>query len=308
MSYRLLPEVSSQVARAIFVSGGTRTGTSMMAKLLYSLDKVECFHEPAFLYAFMYTINSVPERDWKLLFEAFLVEELLLQALAGRRLNFNEHDQSCVLSSLTRAEVEARLARTHRHIDLVPRAAQHRLAVKMPETIPALERLRSYYPEMTFLVMLRRPESVIASLLERGWYSAKQMVEVGGDWVFRDTSLTPLKIAPWVTDDLIPKFVAASEIERCAMCYVEQYRYLAGRKDCLIVDYDQLVAAPHAYFGRVAEQLGERFGERTVSLLDAIREPGRHPQIATEQIAPPLLAEMRDVYARCRELALPLKG
>ena len=51
-----------------------------MAKLLYSLDKVECFHEPAFLYAFMYTINSVPERDWKLLFEAFLVEELLLQA------------------------------------------------------------------------------------------------------------------------------------------------------------------------------------------------------------------------------------
>lgn len=307
MAFRVLPEIFRSVSRSLFISGGTRTGSTIVANLIHSLEKVECFNEPPFLYALMFMIHSVPESEWKFLFESFMVEELLLPALAGRNLNFNKHDESYILNSLSQAEIDYRLSRTHRHFELLPRSASYRLAFKMPDTVTALTRLRSYYPEISFLVMLRRPEKVIASLLERGWYSDRQLVEVGGNWVFRDTQLTDRNIPAWVPESLVEEFLAASELDRCAMCYMTQYRELAKRTDCIVVDYDRLIAKPHDYFAAVVDRLGERFGERTEALLDTIRDPGRHKPIDLDLIAPARLVELRAIYEECRGLAVSLE-
>jgi hypothetical protein len=304
MKYQILREMSDKTANSIFISGGTRTGTTLMARLIYSLDRVECFHEPAFLYAFFYMIDEIGEEQWKALLESFVFQELLLPALAGRRLNFNEHDESCVYYSRPREEIAERLARTHRHHELFPRALGYRLAFKMPETIPQLDRLRRYYPKMTFLVMLRRPESVIASLMERGWYSDHQLMNLGGDWLFRQTTLTDKKIAAWVPDSLVDEFVRASEVDRCAMCYIEQYQYLLERRDCLVVDFDQLVRQPHSYFGDVVDALGERFGPLTPKLLDSVRETSKDRAIPLNQIAPERRRRMAEIYDACRQLAM----
>ena len=304
MKHQILADATEKTARAIFLGGGTRTGTSMMARLIYSLEKVECFHEPAFLYAFFYMIDQMDEGPWKLLLESFVYEELLLSALAGRRLNFNENDESCVFHSRPRAEIADRLARTHRHHELLPRASQYRLAFKMPETVPQLDTLRRYYPHMTFLVMLRRPESVIASLIQRGWYSEKQMRGTGGDWLFRTGSVEDMKIPAWVPDSLIEEFVAASEADRCAMCYIEQYKYLVGRSDCIVADFDELMHNPLPYFGAVTRALGEKFGPMTTQLLETVREPAKDRSIPIDDIAPERWRRMREIYESCRGLAV----
>jgi hypothetical protein len=303
MRYRIITEAKNKIANAVFISGATRTGTSMMARLIYSLDKVECFHEPAFLYSFFYTIDAIPEDQWKILLESFVYEELLLSALAGRRLNFNEHDESCVFHSKPREEIAERLSRTHRHQELVPRSLAHRLAFKMPETVPQLEYLRRYYPQMTFLVMLRRPESVIASLIERGWYSERQMKGRGGEWLFRNAR-SDLNIPPWVPDHLIDEFVRTSEADRCAMCYIEQYRHLVSRRDCLIVDFDHLMWQPLSYFTSVTEALGEQFGPLTPKLLESVREPPKNRAIPLGEISPDRSKQMIEIYDNCSALAL----
>jgi hypothetical protein len=304
MRFRVLPEMSDHTAKSIFITGGTRSGTTLMARLIYSLDQVECFHEPPFLYAFFYLMDEIGEEQWKTLFESFVFQELLLSALAGRRLNFNEHDDSSVYHSRPREEVAERVSRTHRHHELFPRALRYRLAFKMPETIPQIDRLRRYYSNMTFLVMLRRPESVIASLMERGWYSDDQMVHLGGDWIFRRTSKSGKKIAPWVSDDMVDEFVRSPEVDRCAMCYIEQYRHLVGRTDCLVVDYDDLVKHPRACFQGVIEALGERFGPLTSKLLGSVRETSRHPAIEVGQIAYKRRQAITEIYESCRGMAL----
>jgi hypothetical protein len=304
MKHQILAEASDKTAKAIFLSGGTRTGTSMMARLLYSLDHVEGFHEPAFLYAYFYMIENVAEAPWKLLLESFVFEELLLSALAGRRLNFNENDESCVFHSRTREEIAERLTRTHRHQELVPRSRDFRVAFKMPETLPMLDRLRRYYSDMTFLVMLRRPETVIASLIQRGWYSDAQMKTPGGEWVFRDKMPGGLRIAPWVPDDLVNEFVATSEVDRCAMCYIEQYKHLMGRTDCIVADFDELNRRPVPYFTAVTETLGEKFGPMTNRLLAEVREPPKDRGIPLENIAPERRRHMAEIYESCRGLAV----
>jgi hypothetical protein len=304
MKHQILGEASEKTANAIFLSGGTRTGTSMMARLIYSLDHVECFHEPAFLYAFFYMLDEIGEEQWKLLLESFVYQELLLSALAGRRLNFNENDESCVFHSRPRGEIAERLARTHRHHELLPRARDHRLAFKMPETVPQLDKLRRYYPTMTFLVMLRRPENVIASLIQRGWYSEKQMRGVGGDWLFRDTMVDGMKIPAWVPDALVDEFVRASEVDRCAMCYVEQYKHLVGRSDCVVVDFDELMRNPLPYFTAITDALGEKFGSMTADLLASVREPSKDRAIAMDRIPPGRRLRMTEIYESCRGIAV----
>jgi hypothetical protein len=304
MKHQLLADATKATARSIFLSGGTRTGTSMMARLLYSLDHVEGFHEPAFLYAYFYMMENVGEAPWKFLLESFVFEELLLSALAGRRLNFNENDESCVFHSRTREEIAERLARTHRHHELVPRSRDFRVAFKMPETVPMLDRLRRYYPQMTFLVMLRRPETVIASLIQRGWYSDAQMKAAGGEWVFRDKAPGGLRIAPWVSDELVDEFVATAEVDRCAMCYIEQYKHLVGRTDSIVVDFDELNRKPVPYFTGVTEALGEKFGPMTNQLLAEVREPPKDRSIPVEDIAPARRKQMAEIYEACRKLTV----
>jgi hypothetical protein len=304
MKHQILAEASEKTAKAIFISGGTRTGTSMMARLTYSLEKVECFHEPAFLYAFFYMIDQMGKDPWKLLLEGFVYEELLLSALAGRRLNFNENDESCVFHSRPRSEIADRLARTHRHHELLPRAREYRLAFKMPETVPQLDTLRRYYPNMTFLVMLRRPESVIASLIQRGWYSEKQMHGAGGDWLFRSNSVDGMKIPAWVPDSLIEEFAAASEVDRCAMCYIEQYEHLVGRSDCIVADFDALMHAPRSYFSAITDALGEKYGPLTTGLLDTVREPAKDRSIPTSGISSERQQRMTEIYEACRALVV----
>ncbi len=302
MELRLYPEVVTAVSKSIFISGCTRTGTSLMGQLIYSLDNVEQFHEPPFLYAFMYLIDDVADDVWKFLLESFVFEEMMLPALAGRRLNFNEFDDSSVFKSKSRDEIMARLARSHRRQEIFPVALNRRISFKMPETLPRLGRLRRYFPDMTFLVMLRKPENVIASLMERGWYSDAQMTGTSGEWIFKKGH--DEKLPPWLQNDMVDEYIAMPEVDRCALCYLVQYENLIDRQDCLVVDYDKLIAEPHAYFARVCVALGERFGALTPQLLDGIREPAKDRAIAVDRIDSGRHRRLTEVYAACKTLAL----
>jgi hypothetical protein len=122
--------------------------------------------------------------------------------------------------------------------------------------------------------------------------------------LFRQTTLTDKKIAAWVPDSLVDEFVRASEVDRCAMCYIEQYQYLLERRDCLVVDFDQLVRQPHSYFGDVVDALGERFGPLTPKLLDSVRETSKDRAIPLNQIAPERRRRMAEIYDACRQLAM----
>src|SRR5205823_5839728 len=138
---------------------------------------------------------------------------------------------------------------------------------------------------------------------ERGWYSDRQMKGIGGDWLFK-TVRGEMKIPPWLPDDLVDEFIDAREVDRCAMCYIEQYRHLIGRRDCVVVDFDQLIRRPQAYFTRLVEALGERFGPLTDSLLQSVREPPKDRAIETSDIPPQRRKQLPEIYQSCRELSL----
>jgi hypothetical protein len=308
MQLELQREVSSKVGEAIFITGCPRTGTSLMSNLIYSLDRVECFSEPPFLNCFLRLLPNVEEQQAKFILESFLFHELFYQGLAGRRLNFNEHDESCVYRSRPRREIADRMARSLRFRDLFPRTLAHRLAFKVPGVMAELGLLRTYYNDMTFLVMLRRPDRVIASLMGRGWCSDQQLFQPAGELVFHRRSVADRRVPSWVPLESLDDFVRLPELDRCAVYYLEQYRHLVGRTDCIVVDYDALIKQPKPYFSRVVEALGESFGALTQGLLESIREPGGDGGIALDRIEPERRRQVAELYAACRALAFPAPG
>jgi hypothetical protein len=284
MQLELLQEVSEKVGRAIFITGAPRSGTSLMSNLIYSLKNVECFYEPPFLKGFLLLMGGLDPAHAKFIFESFLFHELFYQALAGRHLNLNENDESCVYHARSREEIAERLARSHSFRDLFPRTLEHRLAFKVPGAVQELGLLRQYYSEMTFLVMVRRPQDFIASVMGRGWCSDRQLEQPQGDYVFHRTPITAKKVPAWVPVEVVEEFLELSEIERCAEFFISQYRHLIGRTDCLVVDYDAFVRDPGTSFFRIAERLGESFGSLTSNLLRSVREPPQDRGASLEDI------------------------
>ena len=89
---QLYPETSEIVNRSVVIIGTARSGTRIMGSLLWSLEETEYLFEPLMLYSLVPMIEEIPKDRWKYLFETYLVEEFLFNAMAGRFLNFNEHD------------------------------------------------------------------------------------------------------------------------------------------------------------------------------------------------------------------------
>lgn len=296
MNIFLAPEITKKVADAVFITGGTRSGTTMMWQLAATLEDFECFQEPPLTYPLIPLIHDTPGDVWRLIFEAYLYEDCFLQSLAGRRVNLNRHDMSSAYNVLPESEIDRRLAKSYRRMELVPIGETRRLGFKMPEMLPFLDRFKSYYPKMPTILMVRRPENVIASLLNKGWYSDRQMRGTHtGEWMFKKGY--DIFLPYWLPDERVDEWIGAKEVERAAFCYLYQYGFVLGRTDCIFVDYDRFVAEPKRQFDSLIDILGLRYGPKTKTRLDSIAEPGRDRTIPANDIRSTWRDTMFETYA-----------
>ena len=61
-------KISKKCNEAIIISGGARSGTTIIGKVLHSLKNVEYAFEPPALFALFPLINDLPKKIWKLLY------------------------------------------------------------------------------------------------------------------------------------------------------------------------------------------------------------------------------------------------
>lgn len=305
MKIALAPEVSKKISEAVFITGSIRSGTTMMWQLAATLERFECFQEPPLTYPLIPLIHDMPGDTWRLIFEAYLYEDCFLQSLAGRRLNLNRHDMSSAYNVLPAAEIERRLAKSYRRMELAPIGEGYRIGFKMPEMLPFLDRFKSYYPKVPTILMVRRPESIISSILAKGYYSDRQMRGAHtGEWLFRKGF--DVFLPHWLPDEWTDEWVKIKEVERAALCFIYQYRFVLERTDCIFVDYDRFVAGPEKPFRALTERLGLRYGVLTETRLKSVGEPERDRAIPARDIRAQWRNEMAEIHARLAAKAFDL--
>ena len=268
----LRPEVSQTVARAVLVTGAARSGTTLMGQLLHTLVGVEYLYEPPLLFALLPLLKKRATRRswWRSLWETYLFEDFLMDAVAGRRLNFNYHDDSSVRRVKSPEEIEGRLNSQHRRPDLFSQALGHRIVFKMPDVLPWLPLLHRVYPDMKVVVMWREPKALIASLLAKGWYrpGVEGSLTFQGPW----GQLGP-DIPFWMPRDLYSQYLRAGELERLYLYYLQMYEGLEKLPWARVVDYDRLVAEPEPQLDRICRYIGERQRTpQTEEVLQTVRQ------------------------------------
>jgi len=288
--------------RAIVIVGAARSGTTMMGTLLGSLQQIEYLHEPPLLHSLLTQIDILPATSWRLLYETYLFEDFLIDAVAGRRLNLNRNDESSVYHSKSAAEVQSRLARSWRRTEAYPEARNRRICYKIPDMVGFLGRLFSIYSEMTTVVMIRRAESVIRSLLERGWYSDCGLSGVTGIWPNHPSA--PPYAPYWLPAAEIETWRHMSEIERCCYYYVTLYGDLPDHPGIVAVDYDRFVRDAPRQLSHIAARLGHNFGSQTDPLLAKIAEPAGDRVVNLSMVPSALLERLRATEAKIKNRAL----
>ena len=271
LSLHLYPLSELLVNRSIVIGGPARSGTRILGSLFQTLKKTEYSFEPPLLYSLIPMIEVLPKHQWKHLFESYLVEEFLLNAVAGRYLNFNEHDYSCVRKSQSEREIAEKMSKTLSRIESLCAAKERTIVAKIPDLTVWLEQMVDYYPKLNVIIMLRKPESIIGSFNRKGWFSDETLSG--------PNNYPPYKIVDkyylsyLVADEDADAFIGMNNIERSAYYYVRAYAGIPNSDGVVIIDYDDFVQRPREIFYTLADHFDLRPGDKTEDVLDMVKEP-----------------------------------
>lgn len=288
----------STASHAICLTGMGRSGTTLLGTIIHSMKNVEYGFEPPMLGSLFDRMELIPEEIWKRLYMEYLFEELLLESLSGRRLNFQDSDWSYIFHAKPIGEIKARFGDSKRKRDIYETAAQTTISYKVPNITHRLDALVEMFPKTRVAITLRDPDEVACSVMQRGWFRGENISyklcghlrKSGTRYV--TSCLVGISDSDWLELD---------EEERCHACYVGCYEAVAD-SNYLMLDYAKLLRYPKEMIACLSEAFGLKWGELTEHLVRGIVPPHHAgPKTSGEG---PWGKRARDLYATCRSKSL----
>ncbi|QUX94510.1 hypothetical protein C0J08_03370 [Marinomonas sp. CT5] len=250
---------------AVVISGGARNGTTIIGKIIHSLKNIEYFFEPPTLVSLFPLIDQLPEAEWKLLYETYLYEDMLLNALAGRNLNHNLEDDSSIFKVKMQEDIENRKQRSLGKTELTELAEERIIAFKNPDLVPYLPKLVRLYPETKNVVMRRNPSDAISSIIEKKWFGNHEQVLIWPTKVYKE-SVIPY----WVKSSEEELWLDLTEEDRAAYYYIRMMEAYPELEKKLVLNYEELVESPRKVTERLSTFIGAEITSKTEEILSNI--------------------------------------
>jgi hypothetical protein len=203
------------------------------------------------------------------LYETYLYEEFLINALAGRALNCNRVDDSSIYYVKSEQFIENRLGHSLRKVDAEQLAQASIIAYKMPDVVPFLSKLKAYYPGTSVIIILRKALDVFNSLLEKEWFNDRVLLQQNVVWPNR--FLHGFSIPFWVDPKDDEVWCEMDELHRIAYYYIKMNQNVNDITDCYTIRYDDLVENPRETSFKLAERLNLSFGDKTEKIITTIK-------------------------------------
>lgn len=255
----------------LVVGGGARSGTTIMGKIVASMERIEYFFEPPMFIPLFLNGRDTENRYLKTLTDAYFYEELLINSLAGRNLNFNHCDDSFIGNVKEDKEIKSRLAGCRRRFELDELASLSRFSFKSPYAVFFVGQLKDVYKKASFIMMHRSPCEVINSVVAKKWFSNEYLNPDAGGTVHALRAKENIKIPFWVESEDEGFWVIASEVERAIYYYVRvAEEMLKYRSSCLIINYESLLKNPLRVVTSITSRFDLKFTHKTYEVIDSI--------------------------------------
>lgn len=296
MNFKSSPVAKKTVNSSVILTGAPRTGTTLLGKIIATFEKFDYTFEPPMLRSILSLLENRQEQadQFQLLFESYCYEEILLQKIAGRTLNFNPYDDSYVEKVLPKDEIGKRLSRSWRKTELENQSKEYRLVMKIPSVIHRIEDLISYYQGISFVVSIRRPEDVIQSILKKEWFKNVSTLH---------PLITPFYIegVSWAPDCIpsqhFEQWTNGSEKDRALLYYIHQYEKLKICDKLSLIDYNMLVDNPKMVIEELAATLKGVMTEKTAEIIKSIHSNNKGERFSWDDTQVSLKKRALELYS-----------
>ena len=157
------------------ITGCGRSGTSILGKLIGSMDGVEYLFEP--------TTPKYMAMDPGLC-RAILFEDFVLPSLQGRNVNIDQGTESFSGYYITDENLKEKWE-NKRRIDVLPRIMNNKpqFVFKLTEVQGLTGQFNVLFPDVKFIHIIRNGMEVIQSMMRPNWYTDSYMYTNAVDWV-----------------------------------------------------------------------------------------------------------------------------
>ena len=269
--------------RIVIITGVSRAGTSILGKIIGSLENVIYLFEPVIVRLLPILAHS-RFTDFEIasqLLRGLLFEDYYLQMLHGRCINYKKSDNSYVGNYQSLKTVKERWVRYGRRSDLIRDIYRGKFvfALKISETQPFLPIFEKVFKEPKIIHIIRNGNEVISSSVKRGWYSDEHLNNLMVQWMRKGR----INIPWFVPDRDAGKFCDWNAETRIAYAWRILTKigrdYGKGKKNYFEIRYEDLVKDPEKATRACGRLLGLRKTRTTLKNIGALKRhiPTEHP-------------------------------
>ena len=199
-------------------------------------------------------------------------------------------------------EISKRIKKSYRRMEIYPIALKSNIAFKQVEVSQYLEKLIDYYPNFRTILILRKPEGVISSILKKQWFSHNQLYKNSGKWFFRKGK--KWNMPDWLNSNEGKIFLKLKESERAALYYINEYKNFKNilkKKNFspIVLDYDIFTSDPNKIFNKITTKLDLKFGDLTNKILKKVNENKKTKKIKGLSFQSELFTKATQLYYDC---------
>ena len=134
--------------KMVIIGGSARSGTTIIGKLIHSLKNIEYQFEPPMLVSLLLKQNELKEKSLKELLQFYFFDNFLLDSLAGRNINLNKNDDSCILNVKSEKDINKRQVTSLTRIELENLATSAIFSFKLPEVVFFLDIIEKLFSKI----------------------------------------------------------------------------------------------------------------------------------------------------------------
>jgi hypothetical protein len=282
--------------RIIVIGGCARTGTTVLANLIGTLNNIEYFFEPPTMKLLFNYVNNIEHTIWKELFYNYLYNDLFYRALAGRNINLNKNDDSSIYNYKSEKDISFRLSRSFRQFEMKELSKDKVIAFKILEEISNFSHVKKIIPDILGIVIYRNANDTINSLLSKGWFSDKSLDPDSTEPASMFSVEKGIRICNFVKLDDIDYWIRSSEIERCAYYYIRAYKeILKIKNDLHFINYDNFIFKPEEELIKILSLFKLAPGSLTNQKIKAIKYQKKYRQNLLDYLPENVFKEIHEV-------------
>lgn len=290
--------------KMIIIGGSARSGTTIMGKLINSLDKTEYMFEPPMLESLLLKKDELKNESLKELLQFYFFDNFLLDALAGRNINLNTNDDSCILHVKSEEDIKNRQNKSFSRVELEELVLSTTFSFKLPEIVFFIDVINELFPQNKKILMHRNPNDVINSIVQKKWFSNEYLNVNHSSQIFAIEIIDNIKVPYWVKETDKQFWVNTTELNRCAYYYKRiSEEILNNASNSIIVDYGKFIKSPDELFKKIVDSLSFEYGEKTQEVLNTVKYQDKKREDHLQGIDSNILLDIENLNSKLKGLS-----